>query len=68
MNISITAEAFAAIETAFPGHWSADICPDGMGGYLFTLPSGGVDLLRALRGPADSYSDVILKLARASPW
>jgi hypothetical protein len=59
---------FAAIETAFSGDWSAEIRADGKGAYLLTLPDGAIDLLEAIRGPADSYSDAILRLARASPW
>ena len=66
-TISINAEAFVAIETAFPGDWSADIRPDGRGGYLLTLPDSMIDLLKAVRSPAESYSDVILRLAKATP-
>jgi hypothetical protein len=62
-TISITAEASAAIEAAFPGDWSAEVRPDGKDGYLLTLPDGMIDLLKGLRGPGQSYSDVILKLA-----
>jgi len=55
------------METAFPGDWSADIGPDGKGGYLLTLPDSMIDLLKTVRGPAESYSDAILRLAKASP-
>jgi hypothetical protein len=65
-TISITAAASAAIEAAFPGDWSAEVRPDGKDGYLLTLPDGMIDLLSALRAPGDSYSDVILRLAKAS--
>jgi hypothetical protein len=64
-TISITAEASAAIEAAFPGDWSAEIRPDGIDSYLLTLPDGMIDLLKGLRGPRQSYSDVILMLAKA---
>lgn len=67
-TISINAEAFAAIETAFPGDWSAEIRADEKGGYLLTLPDGAINLLEAIHGPAESYSDAILRLARISPW
>jgi hypothetical protein len=69
-TISITAEAFAAIEAAFPGDWRTDIRPDGKGGYLLTLPDGMIDLLKTIRSPSESYSDVIIRIARgaASPW
>jgi len=68
MTISINAEACAAIETAFAGDWSADLRLEDTGAYSLTLPDGAVDLLRGMRAPADSYSDVILRLARSSPW
>jgi len=38
--------------------------PDGKGGYFITLPHGVIDRLKALRGPGQSYSDVIQRLAR----
>jgi hypothetical protein len=41
--------------------------PDGKGGYLVTLPRGVLDRLKALRGPGESYSDVILRVAMADP-
>jgi hypothetical protein len=65
-TISITAEASAAIEAAFPGDWSAEIRPDGKDGYLLTLPDGTVDLMKGLRGPGETYSDVLLRLAGGS--
>ena len=59
---------------AFPywarGHYqtarrvAAETRPDGRGGYLITLPRGVLDGLKAMRGPGESYSDVILRLAR----
>jgi hypothetical protein len=64
-KISITAEASAAIEAAFPGDWSAEIRPDGKDGYLLTLPDGMIDLMKGLRGPDETYSDVLLRLAKA---
>jgi hypothetical protein len=63
VTISITPAAFAAIEATIPKGWKAELRPDGHGGYLITLPNGVLDKLRALRGPGESYSDVISRLA-----
>ena len=65
-TISITAEAYAAIEAAFPGDWSREVRPDGKDGLLLTLPDGMIDLLKGLRGPGETYSDVLLRLAKVS--
>jgi hypothetical protein len=65
-TISITAEASAAIKSAFPGDWRNEIHPDGKGGYLISLPDGMIDLLGAIQGPGESYSDVILRLANGA--
>jgi hypothetical protein len=43
----------------------AEARPDGKGGYLVTLPRAVLDRLKATRGPGESYSDVILWLAKA---
>ena len=69
-TISITAEALAAIEAAFPGDWRKEVRPDDKGGYLLTLPDGMIDLLKTIRSPSESYSEVIIRIARraASPW
>ena len=64
MTIPITAGAFAAIRAAFSGDWSSDIRPDGKGGYLLTLPEGMVDLLKAIGGPGESFSDTIIRIAK----
>ena len=50
IRISITAEAFAAIEATIPFE------------RLMWLEPHMVNKLRYLRGPGESYSDVILKL------
>jgi hypothetical protein len=47
-----------------PEDREAERRPDGKGGYLVTLPHGVLDRLKALRGPGESYSDVILQLAK----
>jgi hypothetical protein len=63
VTISITPAAFAAIEATLPKGAKAEARPDGKGGYLVTLDSGALDRLRALRGPRESYSDVIVRVA-----
>ena len=42
----------------------AEARPDGKGDYLVALPHWVIDRLKALRGPGDSYSDVIIRIAR----
>jgi hypothetical protein len=65
ITISITADAFAAI--AATSGSKADVRPDGKGGYLITLPPRVIDALKAMRGPGESYSDVIIRIARVGP-
>jgi hypothetical protein len=43
---------------------TADARPDGKGGYPIVLPHAVLDRLEATRGLGESYSDVILRLAR----
>ena len=61
--ISITAEAMVAIAKSFPMGWRAEDSVDGKGGCLLILPRAVADLLRAIRQPGESFSDVILKVA-----
>jgi hypothetical protein len=63
VTISISPEAYAAIGATLPKGSRADARPDGKGGYLVTLDRTVLDRLRELRGPGESYSDVILRLA-----
>ena len=62
VTISITPEAFAAIEATLAKGSKADARPDGKGGYLIVLPHAVLDRLNAMRGPGESYCDVILRL------
>jgi hypothetical protein len=64
LTISITAEALAAIAATLPENREADRRPDGKGAYFVTLPRDVLDKLNYPRGPGESYSDVILRLAR----
>lgn len=68
ISISITAEAYRAIKATLPD--GADLLPpqhDGRGGVRIWLAAEFVNRLGALRGHGESYSEVILRLARADP-
>jgi predicted CopG family antitoxin len=62
ITISISAEAYQAIMGGPPD--ASD--RDASGGYPLTLHSTAHDRLTAARGPGESYSDVILRLAKTS--
>jgi hypothetical protein len=64
VTISITAEAFVAILSTLPEGYAGVPRPDGKGGYLVTLDPAVLARLEALRAPGESYSDVILRLAK----
>jgi hypothetical protein len=64
VTISITLDAFTAIASTLPKGFKAKGRPDGKGGYLITLDRHVVDRLPAARAPGESYSDVILRLAK----
>ena len=62
ISISITAEAFAAIRATLPhSDEPPSMGPDGL--IRIWLDRAVVDRLTALRGPGESYSDVIIRLA-----
>jgi hypothetical protein len=64
--ISITPEAYEAVKATLPE--AADSWPaqtDDRGLIRVWLDRQFVDRLRAMRGPGESYSDVILQLAKA---
>ena len=63
MTISITAEAYAAIRSTLPKGVRAKPRLSEGGGFKITLDRHTLDRLKALRGPGESYSDVILRLA-----
>ena len=63
VTIAITAEAFASIEGTLVEGSKGDARPDGKGGYLIVVPHAILDRLKTMRGPGESYSDVILALA-----
>jgi hypothetical protein len=59
VTISMTAEAFAAIEATLPKGAKGEPRLDGKGGLLI------VNSLKAPRGPGEGCSDVILRVATA---
>jgi hypothetical protein len=65
VTISISADAFAAIEATLPTGMRGVPRLDGKGRLLLTLDRRVLDRLKALRGNGESYSDVILRVAKA---
>ena len=66
VRIAITQAAFDAICATLPfGSVSYENATDEHGARLIWLPRDVVDRLRAMRGPGESYSDVIMRLAAA---
>jgi hypothetical protein len=64
IRIAITEAAFAAIAATLPlGTVSFENKTNERGERLVWLEPRMVDKLRAMRGPGESYSDVILRLA-----
>ena len=64
ISISITVEAYAAIKATLPvGADSFPPQPDGRGNVRLWLDRQFVDRLAQMRGPGESYSEVILALA-----
>ena len=64
IRITITAEAFEAIASTLPfGSVGYENELGLKGERLIWLEPNVVDLLRFLRGPGETYSDVILRLA-----
>jgi hypothetical protein len=65
IRIAISAEAFEAIARTLPtplGSVSYENASNEKGERYVWLDSKVVDHLRTLRGPGESYSDVILRL------
>ena len=60
--ISTTAGAFDVIFSILPRGSALEVRPDGEG-YLVALDRRTLDRLNAERGPGESYSDVIMRLA-----
>jgi hypothetical protein len=65
--ISITVEAYAAIKATLPdGADSLPPQPDGRGAVRIWLDRKFIDRLAQMRGPGESYSDVVVRLVEAS--
>jgi hypothetical protein len=63
-RIAITVQAFDAICATLPlGNVSFENKTDEQGQRLIWLDRSVVDRLRSLRGPGESFSDVILRIA-----
>jgi hypothetical protein len=66
IRIAITQAAFDAIARTMPfGSVNFEAGVDDKGERYIWLPRAVVDRLRSLRGPGESFSDVILRLAAA---
>jgi hypothetical protein len=65
VRIAITQAAFEGIARSLPlGNVSFENKTDEQGQRLIWLDRAMVDRLRAMRGPGESYSDVILRLGK----
>jgi hypothetical protein len=63
IRIAITAEAFEAIARTLPlGSVAYEAKADQRGERLIWIDDRQADKLGAMRGPGESYSDVILRL------
>jgi hypothetical protein len=67
VRIAISVEAFEAIARTLPlGSVGYENATNERGERLIWLERAVVDRLRAMRGPGESYSDVILRLTAES--
>jgi len=65
VTISISLEAYEAVSATLPeGDVAQPPQIDERGGVRFLVDRRTLDRLTALRGPGESYSDVILRTAR----
>ena len=68
-HLSITEQAFLAIASTLAlGSVGFENPVNENGERLIWLERSVVDRLRSLRGPGESYSDVILRLGVGSDW
>jgi hypothetical protein len=68
VRIAISVEAFDAIARTLPlGNVAFENKTNERGEKLIWLDPNVVNRLRSLRGPGESYSDVILRLAAVEP-
>jgi hypothetical protein len=59
VTISITAEAFAAIEATLPNGTKGAPRLDGKGRHLIVLPHGTIDRLKAMRLTGETFPHVL---------
>ena len=65
IRIEITAAAYAALAADIPAGRLMEALPSPQGGFYLWLDRFTLDRLKAARGPRESYSDAILRLANA---
>jgi hypothetical protein len=66
IGITVTGEAYAAIKaTLRAGTQTWPTSPADQGDVIICLDQATVDRLDAIRRPGETYSDVILQLAKA---
>ena len=63
-TVEVGVSLATALDETLPKGFRAQGRPDGKGGYLVTLDRQVLDRLKAMRGRGESYSDVILGLAK----
>jgi hypothetical protein len=66
VRIAISPAAFNAITATLPGSVGVENKRDAEGNWQIWLPHDVLAKLNHLRGPGDSYSDVILRVAEGA--
>jgi hypothetical protein len=66
IRIAITPAAYAAIAGSLPGNVGVERARAENGDIFVWLDHATVAKLKAMRGPGESYSDVIIRLAEAT--
>jgi hypothetical protein len=66
IRISISPAAFDAIASTLPGNVGFENARDTNGDWFIWLPRDVLAKLNALRGPGESYSDLILAVAEGA--
>ena len=64
IRLTITVAAYEAIAATLPSSVGVEQKRAANGDYHIWLEPRFIDRLRAMRGPSESYSDVILRLAK----
>ena len=66
IRISITPAAYTIVAATLPGHVGAEPERVPNGEFYVWVEFSYVDHLKAMRGPSESHSDVIIRLSEAS--